>query len=397
MFQLLCFNRQSKWRVFVTGIIVISAVSTLMAGPTKQPVRIEPLEIAFDFATAIHADKNDQIMMQEKVVQDLVELRLLDLAIEKADKIDGWRQGTAYADIAVELARQGKKDQARELITKAEAVMNRTLGWQKPRIGAHIGRAEAAIGNIEKSQRIGFSLPPEEGPKSLAAAAAALANRGEFDGAMKTLERVEESKFFENQMAVVNGYIEIARHPSLADKPEQRKQALLAAVRTSSQVPALRQVEVANLVVNDLIEINEPDEARRVLDKVAAALTPDVNPYYRAPALAQMTRSWMKLGERDRALKALATAEENWHLVITIDVPETYAAIAAAYLVAEEPAKAKEYLNKAMTSAESLVNARPRAMAVVNTCRWMGRYGMELDKATRERLQKLRDGLTDPW
>lgn len=375
----------------------VATVAMLDASPVNQPIEIEPLAIAFDFASAIHTDKIDQLKMQEKVVQDYITLGLLDLAQAKADKMNGWRQGTAYADIAVELAHRGRKDQARDLITKAEAVMKRTIGWQKPRIGAHIGRAEAALGNVEKSQQIGFSLPPSEGPKSLSASAASLAGSGDFDSAMKTLANVEKSTIFENQMAVVNGYLDIARHPALADKPDQRTQALQAAIRTSSKLPATRRVEVSTIVVAELIALKQEQEAQRLLDDIESGLSTDISPFYRAPAIAELSRSWMKLGQRERALKVLESATENWQAVAAIDEPETFAAIAAGFAAANDPVKCRGFRDKALASAEQLVNARPRAIAVVNTCRWMGRYGMELDQATRERLQKLRTGLKDPW
>ena len=50
-----------------------------------------------------------------------------------------------------------------------------------------------------------------------------------------------------------------------------------------------------------------------------------------------------------------------------------------------------------MTSAEGLVNARPRALAVVAICRLMALEKVALDDEMRSRLETLHDGLGAPW
>jgi hypothetical protein len=63
----------------------------------------------------------------------------------------------------------------------------------------------------------------------------------------------------------------------------------------------------------------------------------------------------------------------------------------------EDEDDSRRLFDTALSEAESLVNARPRALAVVAVCRSMGRSGFELDEATRSRLDALFAGLKDPW
>ena len=58
---------------------------------------------------------------------------------------------------------------------------------------------------------------------------------------------------------------------------------------------------------------------------------------------------------------------------------------------------ARRLFGLAVDSAEGLVNARPRALAVVAICRSMAQQRVALDDGLRSRLDALHDGLGTPW
>ena len=59
--------------------------------------------------------------------------------------------------------------------------------------------------------------------------------------------------------------------------------------------------------------------------------------------------------------------------------------------------RARAVLDTALAEAEGLVNARPRALAVVTVLRALGRNDVRLDDETRARLDALYANLRAPW
>jgi hypothetical protein len=80
-----------------------------------------------------------------------------------------------------------------------------------------------------------------------------------------------------------------------------------------------------------------------------------------------------------------------------IDRPALYAVVAASWQSVGDPGESRRLFDRAFEAAASLQNARPRALAVVEICRALGRARIPLDEATRWRLDALLAGLRAPW
>ena len=74
-----------------------------------------------------------------------------------------------------------------------------------------------------------------------------------------------------------------------------------------------------------------------------------------------------------------------------------YANIGNSWQQLGRSADALRLYDQALNAAESLVNARPRALSIVQVCRSLGRSGLEMSPALRARLDKLYSGLKAPW
>src|SRR4029453_8804477 len=91
------------------------------AKPASYP-GMEAFDWAFRFASAIHSDPKDMARAQENIVDDLAEAGHLDEAIRRAELIEGWRRGAAFADLASRLAEAGRAEDARRILARAEGV-----------------------------------------------------------------------------------------------------------------------------------------------------------------------------------------------------------------------------------------------------------------------------------
>lgn len=362
---------------------------------------LEALDYAFRFASAIDPDPKDKAKAQEDVVRELSMIdALFDAALERAASVEGWRRGVVYADLATIAAERGDVELARKLIGRAEAVRSGVKGWQNPRIAAHIAKALAAMGDKDRSREVASHLAEEDPQqytgRAVATSAVALARQGDFDGAMKNLAALEDEGDVYIAWWRWQGYMDLSRMDSLT--VEQRLEALEAAREAAEGVAGWKQAQTLQTAAEELLEFGKKKPARESLKKADAIVEalPDTHPA-KTPMLAMQARAWSKLGNSERANTLLEQAEALVPETLVIEQPAIYGYIGGTYWDIGDEKEAWRLFDQALESAKSLVNARPRALAVVAICRTLGRHGVPLNETTRARFDGLFNGLRDPW
>src|SRR5262245_55668849 len=116
----------------------------------------ELLDIAFKVATAIPVDPHikDRSRAQEAVVSACLELKQPQRALEYIKKIEDWRQGAAYADLAFYYAQHGKTDQLERYLDRAGEIANDAEDWRRDRIKVKIARVHALLGDAAKAAQL---------------------------------------------------------------------------------------------------------------------------------------------------------------------------------------------------------------------------------------------------
>jgi hypothetical protein len=305
-----------------------------------------------------------------------------------------------YAETAILLARAGRADEARAELARAEAFRQTVTGWQNPRIASHIGLGYAVLGDAAAAGRMSAVLSPMDRQylgRPAEIEAASLANAGDFAGAMALLGALATGNDDDIAWSRTSGYIEVAKAKKLT--PEQRTKTLAAAQASAAAIPGWRQAEALLLVAREFVAEGRPAQARPVLEsaeRILAAQSSEALPV-KGPMLAELARGWARAGEPARARKLLAEGEKAAAGALVIEQPGIDADLASGYWVAGDEANAKRLYGRALTRAEALENARPRALAVVEICRSMGRESVPLSPETRARLDALYAGLRDPW
>lgn len=379
--------------------IVMAATAAEDEGTTPRPAGVESLDWAFRFASALHPDPKDKGWAQEAVVLDLALIGALDEAVERAGRIEGWRRGVAYAELASMLGKAGRLGEARALIGRAEEVRKSAAGWYGPRIAAHVAGALPAVGEAALGERLASELAANDSQyvgRAAVTAALGLASRGKTDEALARLREVESSLDPDVAWLRTHAYLDIAGWPGLPEAT--RKTALEAARRSAEGAPVLVRADLLLAVAGRLLEAGDRETARAVVEsaEVAALTLPDTAPL-KLLGLASVASSLARLDSESRALDLLARAESLVPNVMIIERPAAYGMIGVAYAAAGDAKASRRVLDLAFSSAESLVNARPRALAVVGICRALGRERLDPDPATRARLEALLDGLRAPW
>jgi tetratricopeptide (TPR) repeat protein len=373
---------------------------TLGASKDGQPAAgSEALDWAFRFASAIESDPVDQAQAQELVVREYAARGMLDEALARAEQIDGWRQGTAYADLARIFAVEGRSEEARSLVERAEAVRTGVEGWENPRISMHVAQALAVLGELDRTREITAPLATSDRAytgRSMAVFAMAQARRGSFDEALESLGALDGDRDVYVTWWRAEGYLDIAGQEQLSR--QQRLQALELAGEAAKQIAGWKQAQTLGRVADEYIELGMKKKARPLLERADEwGLPMEEAIAMRGALLGQTAVYWARLGEKKHARELLAQAELSVPHALNIDQSAIYAYVATGYIELGDDDAAWRLYGRAFDVAESVKNSRPRALALAAVCRTMGRDGVALTDAGRERLQALYDGLGDPW
>jgi hypothetical protein len=365
-----------------------------------DPSRLRALDYAYRFASAIDADPRDKAKAQEAVVRDYAALGVLDQALQSAERIDGWRRGVVFADLAAELARVGRTDEAQVLIDRAEEVRRTIRGWQNPRIAAHIAQSLAMLGEVERSRRMAMDLIAYDGQqyagRSVAVIASGFAALGQFEQAMEEMAKLEGTNDLYDAWWRTVGLMGVARETGLSD--DQRLAALHEALEATEGIEGWKRAEALAGIAGEYALLGNRKAARQALKESDAIILPldDALPV-KAMLLANLARAWAAAGKQGRAHALLEQAKPLVANSLDIERPGTWAGLAEGYVAAGDEREARRVYDLALTAAESLVNARPRALAIVAICRSMGRHEGTLDEPAAARLDALFEGLGDPW
>jgi tetratricopeptide (TPR) repeat protein len=173
----------------------------------------------------------------------------------------------------------------------------------------------------------------------------------------------------------------------------------LASARTAANsIPTWKKAEALQSIADEYRKQGFAAEAREAVAEAEGILValPDTMPI-KAPLLSNCARAWGELGRKSRARELLSRVEALAPTVQPIERPMVYANAASSFAAVGDKASARRLYGVAFDEAGTLVNARPRALAVVEICRSIGKSGVNLDDATRARLDTLFAGLKDPW
>ncbi|HKY32600.1 MAG TPA: hypothetical protein VJV23_08705, partial [Candidatus Polarisedimenticolia bacterium] len=308
----------TRSRGMARGVLEVAALALVLLGPStaagsapapataSQEAAGAPapaaraLDLAFRLASAIASDPADRGRAMEEAVLDLARAGDPDGAASRAEAIEGWRKGTAFASLAAEAARTGRPGPASRLLSRAEAERSRAGGWQERRIAARIAEAMAAMGRREDARTLGEELAAGDtqyAAMAPSATAAAKAAEGDAGGAMEALAPLDGALDLDTAWARTRAYVEVARAA-----PAGGGWALESARRSAAGLPGWKRAEGLILVGEAMAEAGHP-AVREVLDEAEALARalPATMPV--KPALmTALARTLASARQRERAL-----------------------------------------------------------------------------------------------
>ncbi len=397
-------NAEQIFKSLACGAVVIllgaAGAGLPPGGSPTGSAGLGSLDYAFRFATAIASDPKDQAKAQEAVMQEYIARGAAQEAISRIDRMSGWRQATVLADLAASEAKAGRKDSAQKLIGRAEQLEGSTTGWEGPRVQSHIAAALALMGEVKPAREISETLSSQDprqykGPAAYTVASGHLM-RGELEPALAELRALDGDPDMDTALWRTRGYLLVGKTGILS--ATQRLQGLEAALESAGVLDGWIRIEIAQDAAAELTRLGRSDKARKALeDAQATALGLPESLASKAVPMTELARSWGAIGEAKRSRDLLRQVEPAAAQAMDIDRPSLYARIASVTRGIGDTNRSDKLYDQALSAAESLRNARPRALAAVDICRFLGRDGIDPKGALKSRLEGLLTGLKDPW
>ena len=387
----------------VASVLIAGALGTaVLPADANEAKRTgdEALEYAFKFGSAIYKDPKDRAKSMQQVAIDTADRGQFGPAIQRARAINGWRRADALAQIATRAADAGQVDRAKRLVDQAKSEATSVEGWPQQRVASHIAEALGRIGSVDEADRMSSAIaevdPRQYEGKAAAIVAAGEANDGDFDAAMQELQQLKVENSYDALWWRTVGFIEIAKRSTLS--AEQRASALSAAVSAAEAIPGWKQAEALMSISDQLLDLGDKTQAAELLGRCEGMVLPmPETSSVRVHMLALLAERLIKVDRKKRAVELLLDAEQHVQKVLLIDRPLMYGVLGGVHAIADRSEEAWRLFDLAFLEAEGLVNARPRALAVVGVCRQMGLREIALNDKTRQRLDALYAGLKDPW
>ena len=345
---------------------------------------------------------------QAKVVAGLAEAGLFEEAFEICGEIQDYRRAVALASLGLIAFHAGNSEVAGKALEEGETALAYGVDWQRDKGLLQLSSLAILMG---KPDRVTKWLPDyssasvrKQAEDQLAfarlsgneiAAEAKSRHQATLDlGKTKNKGSLEGADSIP-PMVLTEGFLQAAEKARREGRKEEVARWLNAARDTLGRLPTMDRVGLQLRLSQIELEIGNLEAAR----KEGASTQQDldqIGPTYpfKYRWLAQLAELWCRLGQTDTAKELLQ--KETGQLAQSVHPffqMELYAQLAVAAQKVGLPDQAEEWWGRSLTLIEENVNPRSRAVGCVDYLLSRAQAGVKLDQASRNRLQKIKDGL----
>jgi tetratricopeptide (TPR) repeat protein len=342
----------------------------------------------------------DRSRAQESVVKACFELKQSQRALGYIEKIDNWRRGAGYADLALYFAQHGAmKEKVEPYLNKAAKVADENEDWRRDRIRVKIAQAHILLGQHQQAQVFAAGVVNSEAGK-VARTEAKILNADSFDREIEALEKTIISGQFDIVNNTLGAYAELFNR-FYADVErraliEEKIKAAWGTMPIPIRIDLLTELVGFALVHSDKVKALElVEEAESIVESVSW------QPRFAIPIKAKLAELRFRAGDIQRARNQLQNAlslfDTTKEKIVDIYRAQMIRSIAEAYWVMGDPDVALDCYKRALEAGIENPNSRPRAEDLVATCCSMALHDVEPNAILFSRILKILDNLGDPW
>lgn len=389
-----CFSSASTADTFV--------FPDLTANPPLKEYQSKLLVLAFETATTIPVEPHikDRSRAQEAVVQALLRLHQPKQAIEWIAKIENWRQGSCYADLAYYCVENKLTHQVEALIELAQqSGEDEEEDWRKDQIKVKIAQTYLLMGDTQKAEQFAKGVVESESGKVEQTAAQTIGDAS-FDVQMQELDQLIALGGFDVVKNSLVAYVE------LFDRffnDHDKRSAIVDKIRSSWEpMPVSIRIELLHTLTEKSLQHANQEQALSLLLEARQMIGEynwSLEHYF--PMMAQWCSMRSQAGDKEQArLDAdtlLAQYQENREHIVNIWRAGALRPLAETYLTIGDTAAALAIYKQAVEEGMENPNSRPRAEDLSATCVSMALHEMEPDDGLWKRMYEIQKGLSDPW
>jgi len=383
---------------------VAQSESGSVASLTDRPLAVyqsELLEHAFETATAIPVKPyiKDRARAQEKVVAASLELDQPLRAQYLVERIDNWRRGSGYCDLALYCARRGYPEETQQYLNLAVQISEFAEDWRRDQIKVKIANTYAWLGQSMRSGQPGAGAGDTEWGKA-AGVEAMDAGEDHFEGQMNALDALIAPGNFD---VVENALKACANLFNRFYDDAGRRLLTEEKIKASwGKLPVFKRVELLTELAGFALDHTDRAKALELISEAQQFIdSVKWRPEHRIPLASELIRLRFRAGDgqqaRNEADALLALFDAQRDAIVNIYRAGTLRPIAEAYQSMGDTETALAVYKRAVQEGVENPNSRPRAEDLSATCCSMALYGAMPDAELWNKIQQIKDSLGNPW
>lgn len=363
--------------------------------------RGELLDLAFETASRIQVKPHikDRSRAQEAVVAVCLELDQPRRALACIERIENWRRGACYADLALSCARHGQTGEAERYLALAAEVARETEDWRRDNVRVRIARVYAWLGETRQADEFEAGVVESEAGK-VAGTRASLAEEGAFEAHASELDRLIALGSFDMTKNALESYAQLYRR--FYGDPARRSQVKEKIKGSWGNLPLFIRFDLLLEMARCALDHGDRAEALDLVNEAQLLLDGAQWPLEKLiPMAASLVEVRFRCGDTEKArtdadaMRARFDAEGEQ--IVDIDRAETLNPLAEAYQSMGDTPSALAIYRRAVEEGVRNPNSKPRAQDLSATCCSMARSAVEPDAELRTRIRQLSGGLGPPW
>lgn len=363
----------------------------------------ELLDIAFKTAASIPVKPHikDRSKAQEAVVAVCLRLDQPKRALEFTKKIDNWRRGYCYADLAFYLAQHGDVNVQHYLNLAGEIAEDPNIGEtsRRDRIRVKIAKTHILLGRVKEANEFETGVVDSETGK-VAGIRAMVSNNDSFNEQMKMLDALIASGIFDT----VKNSLESATELFNRFYEDTEKRALVEDKIKSSWnlMPIFVRIDLLSSLAGFAADHGDNSKAHELINE-AQILVDGLQwpPENHITITAKLIKLRCKSGDMEKAKacadSALALFKDKKDAIINIHRAGVLRPLAEAYQLMGNKDAALSVYKQAVEEGTVNINSRPRAQDLSATCCSMALYAAEPDAELWTRIRQVNEALGGPW
>lgn len=378
--------------------------SGMIGSLTDKPLAAyqnELLDLAFATASAIPIKPHikDRSQAQEGVVAASLELDQPWRAFGLIEKIENWRRGTGYADLAFYCAMHDYTNEVQQYLDLAIQISESAEDWRRDHIRVKIANTYTLLGQTRQADQYVKGLADAESDK-VSGVMAMIADEDNFEGQLNALDSLLVSGNFnivENTLKafanLFNRFYDDAERRSLVEEK----------LKTSwEKLPIFMRIELLKELAGFALDHADQAKALELVNEAQLFLDgAQWRPEHRIPMISKLVKLRFLTGDRQNARTdadvLLALFDSQRGKIVNIDRAGALRPLAEAYQSMGDTAAALAVYKRAVEEGVENPNSRPRAEDLSATCLSMALHGVEPDAELWTRIRQINDGLGDPW